>query len=319
MNTSIRLTEESVTALNNSFDLSDEERGLLPTDEDVSFYAEHGWYLSGKLFSDDEIEKLHGASVRYYGGHRDRLVPVHPPKIAYWPPEKGETLRHNDYVHYEDEEMGAILTKPLLGAVAAMLTQCDEMRMFQSTLIYKPPVDDEPSNIVPWHYDKDYWATSTSEQMLTAFIPFHDCDKRIGTICMIDGSHLWKEADQTNITGLGFPARDPIKLDAILLENARFNGSEIKKVVVDIPVGHVSFHHCRTYHGSGPNHSELPRRAISVHMQDGDNRYREFRLPNGELASYNHDFLVRKTAQGQPDYADPEFCPVMWRFAPKGM
>lgn len=295
------------------FALTDAERELLPTDDDVQFYAEHGWYLSKKLFTDAEIEQLEEASERFYGGHRDRTLPGRPPRLAYWTPEKGAKLRHNDYIHYESDAIGDILRKPLLGAVAARLARADEVRLFQATLIFKPPIAGEPSNVVPWHYDKDYWASSSSERMLTAFIPFHDCDDEIGTIRMVDGSHLWKEANEDNITALGFADRSKDDLESVVRENARFNGSEMREVIVDIPKGHVSFHHCRTYHASGPNRSTKPRRAISFHIQDGENRFRPFTLPDGSQAGYNHDFLVRKTPDGYPDYADPEFCPVLWK------
>jgi ectoine hydroxylase-related dioxygenase (phytanoyl-CoA dioxygenase family) len=80
-----------------------------------------------------------------------------------------------------------------------------------------------------------------------------------------------------------------------------------------IPKGHLSFHHCRTYHGSGLNRADRPRRAISLHLQDGDNRYREVTLSDGTPVRYNHDYLVRRTPAGEPDYSDPEFCPVLWR------
>ncbi len=80
-----------------------------------------------------------------------------------------------------------------------------------------------------------------------------------------------------------------------------------------IPKGHMSFHHCRTYHGSGANLSDRPRRAVSLHMQDGANPYRPYRRPNGEPVVYNHDVLVRSTDDGRPDYADPAYCPVLWR------
>ncbi|MDH6109620.1 hypothetical protein P3T36_000391 [Kitasatospora sp. MAP12-15] len=299
-------------AQSDPFALTDEERELLPSEADIRFYAEHGWYLSKKLLSDDEVTQLEEASEKFYAGQKDREIPVRPPRLAYWTPEQGAKLRHNDYIHYEVDAIGAILTKPLLGAVAAMLAQVDEMRMFQSTLIYKPPVSTEPSNIVPWHYDKDYWASSTSERMLTAFIPFHDCDEELGTICMIDGSHTWEEEDKDNITAIGFAERSKDDLETIVERNARYNGAEMRKVVVDIPKGHMSFHHCRTYHASGPNRAAKPRRAVSIHLQDGANQYREFPLADGGLATYNHDYLVRRTAQGLPDYADPEFCPVLW-------
>lgn len=56
------------------FDLTAEERALLPTDEEVAFYAEHGWYLSKKLFTDEETDLLESASERFYSGHRDRTL-----------------------------------------------------------------------------------------------------------------------------------------------------------------------------------------------------------------------------------------------------
>jgi ectoine hydroxylase-related dioxygenase (phytanoyl-CoA dioxygenase family) len=295
-----------------TFRLTDEEAALLPTDEDVAFYAEHGWFLSGKLFTDEEIDQLEAASERFYAGHRDRTLPVRPPKLAYWTPEHGPVQRHNDYIHYEVDAIDHILRKPLLGAVAARLAQAGQIRAFQSTLIYKPPVAHEESNIVPWHFDRHYWATSTSERMLTAFIPFHDCTEEMGTITMVDGSHRWKETAENDSTSLHFAERDRSELDQMLEENAAFNGVRVNKIPIVIPKGHVSFHHCRTYHGSGPNRSDRPRRAISFHLQDGDNRYREFFRSDGTKVSYNHDVLVRRTPEGTPDYSDPEFCPVLW-------
>jgi hypothetical protein len=104
--------------------LTDAERKLLPTPEDVRGYAEPGWYLSERLFDDTELDELQAAAEEYYASARDRALPVRPPNPA------------------------------------------------------------EPSNLVPWHVDKHYWQTTTSDRMLTAFIPFHDCDEHMGTIGM---------------------------------------------------------------------------------------------------------------------------------------
>ena len=35
-----------------TFTLTEAERALLPSDADVAFYAEHGWFLTPKVFSD---------------------------------------------------------------------------------------------------------------------------------------------------------------------------------------------------------------------------------------------------------------------------
>jgi ectoine hydroxylase-related dioxygenase (phytanoyl-CoA dioxygenase family) len=295
------------------FALSDEERALLPSDEDVESYARNGWYLTAKLLTDDEVDALTAATERFYAGERSRTLPMRPPKLAYWEPSTGPVQRHNDYIHYESDDVAKILRKPLIGAVAARLARAGEIRVFQSTLIYKPPIAAEPSNVVPWHFDRHYWQSCTSEAMLTAFIPFHDCDEEMGTITMVDGSHRWEEIGTDDSTSRHFAERDRGDLERMLEENAAHNGVEVHKTPMIIPKGHMSFHHCRTYHGSGTNRSGRPRRAISLHLQDGANEYRPFRLSHGDLVTYNHDVLVRRLPDGRPDYADPQFCPVLWR------
>jgi hypothetical protein len=298
-----------------SFELTEAQRALLPDDEAVRAYADHGWYLSGRLFEDAELDELQEATDLYYAGARDRLLPARPPRLASWQPQDGPVQRHNDYVHYESAAVGRILSKPLVGAVAARLARASEIRVFQATLIYKPPNPQEPSNLVPWHFDRHYWQTCTSDRMLTAFIPFHDCTVEMGTITMVDGSHLWKEMPGGDDSTRHFAERDRSELEQLLEENALFNNRRVMKVPVTIPRGHVSFHHCRIYHGSGPNLSPLPRRAVSLHLQDGENRYRPYSKPDGTPVVYNHDVLVRRTPEGLPDYADPDFCPVLWRDA----
>lgn len=297
------------------FQLTEDEMDALPSADDVRFYAEHGWYLSKRLFSDAEIDTLIEASEAFYLGARDRLLPHHPPTLAYWTPELGGVLRHNDYIHYEVDAIRRIVTKPLLGAVAALLAGVEVIRIFQTTLILKPSSPDEKTNEVPWHFDRNYWATSTSERMLTAFLPLHDCDEQIGTIRMVDGSHRWREVGADDSGTLHFAARNRDQLEDLLARNAASNGVEIRKIPMIIPKGHVSFHHCRTYHGSGPNRADQPRRAFSLHLQDGDNRWRPYPLQNGSLLAYNHDDLVRRDAEGRPDYTDPDFCPVLWPVA----
>jgi ectoine hydroxylase-related dioxygenase (phytanoyl-CoA dioxygenase family) len=149
--------------------------------------------------------------------------------------------------------------------------------------------------------------------MLTAFIPFHDCGEEMGTITMIDGSHRWQEIGSDDSMTRHFAEREISDLERVLAENAACNNAEVVKVPMIIPKGHMSFHHCRTYHGSVANRSPRPRRAVSFHLQDGENAYREFVLSGGEILAYNHDALVRRLPDGRPDYSDPDFCPVVWR------
>jgi ectoine hydroxylase-related dioxygenase (phytanoyl-CoA dioxygenase family) len=295
-----------------TFTLTEAELALLPTDDDVEHYRQHGWYLTRQLFTDAEVDALVAATDQFYAGHRDRTLPVRPPNLAYWEPSHGQVQRHNDYIHYESDAVAALLRKPVVGAVAARLAGTAQIRVFQSTLIYKPPNPGEVTNLVPWHADRHYWQTCTSDNMLTAFIPFHDCTEQLGTITMIDGSHRWKEIPGDDSTR-HFAQRDRNELEELLHQTAEFNNSEVRAIPMEIPKGHLSFHHCRIYHGSGHNRGDHPRRAISFHLQDQANQWREYRKADGAKVVYNNDIVVRATEQGTPDYADPDFCPVLWQ------
>src|SRR3712207_8462935 len=61
----------------------------------------------------------------------------------------------------------------------------------------------------------------------------------------LDGSHRWGHE------GLDFGASDLAAQEAQLAAEGR----ELRKVPATMRRGQVSFHHCLTIHGSGPNHS----------------------------------------------------------------
>jgi ectoine hydroxylase-related dioxygenase (phytanoyl-CoA dioxygenase family) len=293
--------------------LSAEEQEFLPSEKDLQFYAEHGWYLSNQLLANEEVEILRTASQEYYAGHRDRILPVRPTKVAAWTPAHGEVHRNNDYIHYENAAIGTILRKPLIAAVAARLAGAEMIRIFQATLLYKPANAQEKTNIVPWHFDKYYWATCSSDRMLTAFIPFHDCDESMGTLTMVDGSHRWHDLRGWNSQHGVTRDQGDIEREYLLTEASQRNGVGVVKIPVTIPAGHMTFHHCRLYHGSTANVSSNPRQSISFHLQDESNSYQDFRqAPDCRPGTYKHDELLRRNGNGDPDYHDPEFCPVLW-------
>jgi ectoine hydroxylase-related dioxygenase (phytanoyl-CoA dioxygenase family) len=80
---------------------------------------------------------------------------------------------------------------------------------------------------------------------------------------------------------------------------------------MNLKKGEVSFHHCLTIHGSGPNHSTNPRRSIAIHLQDASNHWQEYHFPDGRLATHDLDQLTRQV-EGHPDYADPQICPTLY-------
>ncbi|AZZ93760.1 phytanoyl-CoA dioxygenase family protein [Hahella sp. KA22] len=300
------------------YPLSEHEHALLPSDEDVRFYQEHGWFMTGKVFTDEELDAFAQESRDYYAGKRDRRLPTMPSTLAYWTPEDGDVARNNDYVHYESDTFRRLLTKPIIGAIAARLAQTDEIRVWNSALITKPARGDFAAEgmfrpVVPWHKDAHYWSTCTSSKLLTAFINFYDCFEGMGALEMIDGSHRWREVDANDSVTRHFGRRSIDELQTMLEETAQLNGDTVRKIPMTSKRGHISFHNCHTFHGSSPNYSQVNRVSISLHLQDGGNTYKRHTLEDGSALKYNNDYFCRQNSNGDPDYTDPDFCPQIWK------
>jgi ectoine hydroxylase-related dioxygenase (phytanoyl-CoA dioxygenase family) len=140
--------------------------------------------------------------------------------------------------------------------------------------------------------------------MLTAWIPFQDCDEEMGGLCFIDKSHSRMDTEWMKT----FNDRDLEGLE----RSFAGEGERPEKVSTRIERGQVSFHHCMTIHGSEANRSDRDRWALAVHMADASNHYVPHLDESGRRTVHINDLLVRKDAEGNPDYADPDICPVLW-------
>jgi hypothetical protein len=279
-----------------------EWQGKLPTDDDIRFFREHGWWISPEIFTHDEIDAAVEAADRFYRGEFDHPAPEGKAWHG-WTEADGDRLRKNDHASLRMDGLRALSHSALLGAVAARLAGVPAIRLWHDQLLWKPvEKPGQPSN-VGWHTDYGYWKTCSSPKMLTAWAPFHDCGDEEGTITMIDGSHLWPD----NTQALDFFSNDLEGLEA------KFDtgGAEVVKIPCQLKKGQVSFHHCLTIHGSGPNHSQRPRRSLAIHLQDDANEWKEHRWADGALAGHDNDHMVRKI-DGHPDYRDPRICPQLW-------
>jgi len=286
------------------FQLTANEQALLPSDEDVRFYRKHGWYVSKPIFTDAEIEAVVAAADGYYAG--DRVAMPGGSEMPWgWKPEHGDTLRKNDWSSLQNPGIMNLIRKPLLGAVGAKLAGTKQIRLWHDQLLWKPVERPGKQANVGWHTDRGYWKTCTSANMLTAWIPFHDCDDVIGGISFVDRSNHWPD----NTENLNFFSNDLEGLE----KNFVTGGAEIKKIVPFIKKGCCTFHHCLTIHGSGANRSNRERRSLAVHLQDETNRFRPFPLKDGKLAAHGNDMFDRKNAEGHPDYTDPALHPVLWQ------
>src|SRR6478609_419088 len=110
-----------------------------PDDDDVAFYAEHGWWISPKVLSDDLIDAAVDAAERFYRG-RDRTLPFED-GYSNWTEDDGfDVVRNNEFVSLQSDDLRAVACQPVLGAMAARLAGSAgipaTLRQTEITLLY---------------------------------------------------------------------------------------------------------------------------------------------------------------------------------------
>lgn len=285
-------------------DLTLEQLSLLPTEADIAFYDAHGWYVSPPVIPEDVIDQAIAGSERFYRGERDAYLPV---REGYtdWKPGDNSAIRNNEFVSLQNQELRQLALHPIVGAIAARLARTTQIRLLDDQLVYKPPQDRGNASVVGWHADRAYWATCTSDRLLTAWIPFHDCEEERGPLVVMDGSHLWPGLEHLRY----FNQTNLAELEYRLAQEGRL----VVKVPMVLKKGQLSFHNCWTIHGSYPNRSSERRLALAVHLQDGENRYRAFQNAKGQDIHIFDEQLCRQLPNGDPDFSDPAVFPVLWQ------
>ena len=276
------------------------------TDRDAEFYKDHGYWVSPRMVPDSTLDAAERGMERFYAEDVDHVlewdrrtdrdrIPLGMYSHWGWRPAHGDIMRKNDYTSLRVDKLARLAGFPVIAACAARLSGSRQLRLWHDQLLYKPvDTGNNPAN-VRWHSDLFHWKTCSSEEMLTAWIPFADVTEDDGAMAVVDGSHRWSDDAGIDWNTVPFSIIDDVLAD-----------HDAKLVPICLKRGQVSFHHCKTIHGSGPNHGKKARRSFVVHFQTGINHYvdRGYHHPN--------DDLVRRGPDGTPDYSDPEISPQLY-------
>ena len=128
-------------------------------------------------------------------------------------------------------------------------------------LLLKPPGRaGAPGANVGWHQDRNYWQVwKGGSELFTAWVALSDVTPQAGPMRFVRGSHPWGLTGRSDFYGQDHDAqRGEIPVP---------EGECWEEVPAILPPGGVSFHHCLTFHGSGPNLTAEPRRSFAIHMR----------------------------------------------------
>ncbi len=272
---------------------------LLPTEEDVKFWEQNGYWKSSKVLDDDFLERLRNAMYRLWAAEFE--TGKEPWGGPWRLPENPYAIRKMDNAHWANNTIKELATNETIGAMAARLARTDEIRLWHDQLLYKPGLGDAASGAggnVGWHQDRNYWQCTT-DNLLTAWVAFDDVTLHNGCMQVVPGSHTW------GLLEGNFFEQDMEKLKKSIEEKT---GKEFKTEPLTLKAGEVSFHHCLTIHGSGPNLTRRPRRSLVLHLMPKNAYY----VAGSDNDNHMNAELMRRMGGKDGNYFRGEYWPVLY-------
>jgi len=203
-------------------------------------------HLAGALPSLDFWTLMHRSPFDALGfWDLSRGSPITLPATAWEP----FAMRLGHGLHLVDGDFDAVCRGPEL---ALPLVSSGARSVIQSAVVYKQP----HSESVQFGLHQDAWYLSSEpESLMLAFVALDDMDVDNGCLEVVPGSHRLPRQATFRMGPNGFVSVD------------RRDQGRPPDGAVKLPLarGSVAFLHGRTYHGSAPNRSARPRRALIVH------------------------------------------------------
>jgi ectoine hydroxylase-related dioxygenase (phytanoyl-CoA dioxygenase family) len=179
-----------------------------------------------------------------------------------------------------------------LARIATELMGVDGVRLYHDQALYK----ETGGGITPWHADQYYWPFST-DRCCTVWIPLQETPLEMGPLGFAVGSNGFEFGRDLEISD---------ESESRLQEAIAREGFDVS--VTPYGMGDVSFHQGWTFHRANPNHTDIPRRVMTIIYLDADMRVGTPKNDNqaGDLASW-------MPGVGPGDLADTPLNPVLYR------
>ena len=259
--------------------------GPLTGEELLRFYSD-GFLRLGRVLDGERVERLRDVIA---GRRQQEAADVDLLDPALWPEAEGgvpqEPGRNVSFLFNlwrEEPEFRRLVNDPRFAGWSSQVLGTTAVRILEDNALTK---DAHSGGELRWHQDYSYWPLG-QPNAVTIWIALDDVTEANGAVRMAAGSQLLGERLPA-VFGTGasyFADRRPAVVRPIT--DPAEAGLDVE--VLELAAGEATMHHALTWHASGANSTDRPRRAaVARYVADGTTwfgatRY-EFNYTDDEL------------------------------------
>jgi len=238
-------------------------------------WDEDGFFIRTRVFSQHELAALRAAAERVAERAQDavrtcretyqidgnRYCEAAGATIQLEHRPGSGTIRVIEPFHHLEPVLEALIDDPRLVEPMRDLVGCERVSLFTDKLNFKRPRE---GSRFRWHQDTPYWvhfAPRHIDQLPNVMLALDDATERNGCLRIIAGSHRG---------GLLPGCQGEERLAPLFTDPGCFDASREK--AAEMPAGSLLFFSPHSVHGSAPNESDQPRRALLFTYQPGGER-----------------------------------------------
>ena len=247
-------------------------------------WEDDGFFVRSRAFAGAELEELRdaaeraaqaadqglGCAERDYTIDGNRYLEARGATIQLEHRPGSRTIRVIEPFHPLDRRFEGLIDDPRLVEPMRDLVGSEAVSLWTDKLNLKRPRE---GSAFRWHQDSPYWVFDCGhvDRLPNVMLALDDASEENGCLCVVRGSH--RRGILPGLEGEG-------RLGPLFTDPRAFDVTQAAPA--EMPAGSLLFFSPHTVHGSAPNRSERPRRALVLTYQPAGHRM--FKLPRERRA-----------------------------------